>query len=571
MESKRLLKIVTLMLSLLAAGILASEASAADVEARCVTLASQSASDTTDTLPTSVPSLTADQDYYVEVWASDVGTTNTGLTSVYVDLNFSPCAAISITSVDHAGIFTVFQSGTIGACGIDELGGSSLAGAGIEPQWARVAIVKIHAEAAGPLCCSLAQSTTGIAAFGRGIVPWSEVAFIVELTVSSTTGGSVTTPGEGTIQYNQGEDVSIVATAQAGYSFVNWTGTAVDAGKVLDPSAASTTVTVDADYTLQANFASSLYTLTISSTGGGSVTIPGEGPFQYAPGTPVPISATAQAGYTFVSWTGTAVDAAKVAEPDEESTIVTVDGDYSLQANFVPTAGPKPMGTAFTYQGRLTDDDSLADGLYDFQFKLYDDPNVLLGNQVGDTIDVDDLDVVGGYFAVALDFDGGAFNGDARWLDISVRPGASTGSFTVLSPRQEVTPAPYALHSRGVFVDDDGNVGIGTKSPQGKLDVNGAIYQRGSQLHADYVFGSNYTLESIDEHSEFMWQNKHLQAIPKAKTDENGNQIVEVGAHRKGVVEELEKAHIYIEQLHKRIKALEEKLRKLQESTNTAQ
>jgi hypothetical protein len=109
-----------------------------------------------------------------------------------------------------------------------------------------------------------------------------------------------------------------------------------------------------------------------------------------------------------------------------------------------------------------------------------------------------------------------------------------------------------------------GNVGIGTKSPNGKLDVNGSIYQRGSELHADYVFEQDYELESIDEHSEFMWKEKHLPAIPKARIDDNGQEIVEVGSHRKGIVEELEKAHIYIEQLHERLKTLEEKLVKME-------
>lgn len=93
------------------------------------------------------------------------------------------------------------------------------------------------------------------------------------------------------------------------------------------------------------------------------------------------------------------------------------------------------------------------------------------------------------------------------------------------------------------------NVGIGTMSPQGKLDVNGAIYQRGGVLHADYVFEDDYKLESIKEHAEFMWKEKHLKGIPKARVDDQGQEIVEVGAHRKGIVEELEKAHIYIEQL----------------------
>jgi hypothetical protein len=102
-------------------------------------------------------------------------------------------------------------------------------------------------------------------------------------------------------------------------------------------------------------------------------------------------------------------------------------------------------------------------------------------------------------------------------------------------------------------------VGIGTKTPKGALDVNGSIYQRGVVLHADYVFEPDYKLESIDEHSETMWREKYLPAMPKAQKDENGQEMVEIGAQNKGVVEELEKAHIYIEQIHKRLKTLEKK------------
>lgn len=107
-------------------------------------------------------------------------------------------------------------------------------------------------------------------------------------------------------------------------------------------------------------------------------------------------------------------------------------------------------------------------------------------------------------------------------------------------------------------IDTNGNVGIGTLTPKGKLDVNGAIYQRGSLLYSDYVFEPAYGLESIEEHAAYMWGNKHLKSVPKVSKDENGQDIVELGAMNRGILEELEKAHIYIEQLNKEVKNLKE-------------
>jgi hypothetical protein len=137
------------------------------------------------------------------------------------------------------------------------------------------------------------------------------------------------------------------------------------------------------------------------------------------------------------------------------------------------------MGTAFTYQGRLIDSNDAADGLYDLTFRLYE-------SDVGETraandVNVGDVNVSDGYFTVELDFGNGVFDGDGRWLEIGVRPGEMNDSnvYTTLSPRQEVTPTPYALQTRGIFVDDSGNVGIGTKIPDKKLTVafgNFAVY-----------------------------------------------------------------------------------------------
>ena len=156
--------------------LFAAAPGAPDIEVRSVIVTSPSASDSTEVLRAPIGSVTQGQDYYVEIWAADAGSINTGLTSVYVNLDVSASASASVQSIDHGGIFTVFPSGTITATGIEDLGGSSLGAAGIGPQWTRVATVKMHAEASGPVFCSLAPSTPGIAALGRGLVPWSQIA-----------------------------------------------------------------------------------------------------------------------------------------------------------------------------------------------------------------------------------------------------------------------------------------------------------------------------------------------------------------------------------------------------------
>jgi uncharacterized coiled-coil protein SlyX len=109
-----------------------------------------------------------------------------------------------------------------------------------------------------------------------------------------------------------------------------------------------------------------------------------------------------------------------------------------------------------------------------------------------------------------------------------------------------------------------GNVGIGTAAPAGKLDVNGSIFQRGVQLFADYVFEPTYTLESIEDHAAFMWDNKHLPAVGAKQVDEQGREFVEIGARMRGMLEEIEKAHIYISTLNESITEKDARLAKLE-------
>lgn len=110
------------------------------------------------------------------------------------------------------------------------------------------------------------------------------------------------------------------------------------------------------------------------------------------------------------------------------------------------------LGTSFSYQGRLVDAGSPANGAYDLRFILYDAETG--GAQVGATDDAADVAVTNGLFTTTLDFGATAFNGDARWVEIAIRAGSSSGTYTVLSPRQPVSPAPYALYAKatGGFV-----------------------------------------------------------------------------------------------------------------------
>ncbi len=180
----------------------------------------------------------------------------------------------------------------------------------------------------------------------------------------------------------------------------------------------------------------------------------------------------------------------------------------------------EPIGTAFTYQGHLYDANYAADGLYDFAFKLYD-ANVG-GSEVGTDVNVADVDVIDAYFTVELDFGSEVFDGNAVWLEIGVRPGDldDPNIYTVLEPRQEITPTPYALYAKtagggasGADIDwiisgNDmysgvpGNVGIGTTSPGEKLDVEGninvdSVYKINGETVLS-VAGTENTLVGVD-------------------------------------------------------------------------
>jgi len=144
------------------------------------------------------------------------------------------------------------------------------------------------------------------------IRPGQTPELICDLTISSTTGGSVAMPGEGIFPYDEGTVVDLVAEAEEGYQFISWTG---DVDTVDDADASSTKITMNDIYAISANFESIppiQYSLIVTSTAGGSVMMPSEGVFVYDEGAVVDLVAAAEEGYRFVSWTGdvsTVVDA----------------------------------------------------------------------------------------------------------------------------------------------------------------------------------------------------------------------------------------------------------------------
>lgn len=100
------------------------------------------------------------------------------------------------------------------------------------------------------------------------------------------------------------------------------------------------------------------------------------------------------------------------------------------------------QGTAFQYQGQLSNGSAPANGNYDFQFALYN--AATNGSVVSETLTNFDVPVNNGLFTVTLDFGAGEFTGTNLWLDIGVRTN-NGGNFTMLSPLQPVLPVPYAI------------------------------------------------------------------------------------------------------------------------------
>jgi hypothetical protein len=157
------------------------------------------------------------------------------------------------------------------------------------------------------------------------------------LTVSSTEGGSVT-PTEGIHVYEASAEVELFAVPDEHYEFVEWTG---DVSTIDNVYSAATNITMNDSYSITANFElkEGWYSLTISSTEGGSVTEPGEGIFTRAANTTVNLVAEADEDYEFDRWTG---DVSTIGNVTTAETTIAMNASYSITAKF-ETWHPEPM------------------------------------------------------------------------------------------------------------------------------------------------------------------------------------------------------------------------------------
>jgi hypothetical protein len=140
-----------------------------------------------------------------------------------------------------------------------------------------------------------------------------------------------------------------------------------------------------------------------------------------------------------------------------------------------------PVGTAFTYQGKLGAAGAAANGCYDFQFLLCDAR--VAGNIVAGPVSADSISVFDGFFTASLDFGADAFGSQALWLEIAVRTNAS-GSFATLAPRQAITPSPFALYalSSGLVGDLSGQIVATNPANQFQGSFSGSLAGNGAGL-----------------------------------------------------------------------------------------
>lgn len=164
-----------------------------------------------------------------------------------------------------------------------------------------------------------------------------------------------------------------------------------------------------------------------------------------------------------------------------------------------------PVGSAITYHGRLLKNGVPVNGNSNIIFKLWD--AAAGGTQVGSTVTLTNQFVTLGLFTGSLNFGPAVFNGLARWIEVQVQ-GPGDAGFTLLTPRQTVSAAPYALYALGgagtgsQWVESGGNltyangntgvIGHGAAAPAS----GDGVYLSGNYDTVAHVWAYNYDIST---------------------------------------------------------------------------
>ncbi|HEX8367910.1 MAG TPA: tail fiber domain-containing protein [Pyrinomonadaceae bacterium] len=185
---------------------------------------------------------------------------------------------------------------------------------------------------------------------------------------------------------------------------------------------------------------------------------------------------------------------------------------------FVAAGSAFGQTSVINYQGRLSETSVVENGDYQFQFKLYDAAEG--GNQIGSTVELKTL-VTNGVFSTGLDFGEKAFNGEDRYLEISIRKTENDAYAPLTRAREKVNSVPYAIKAntattaenvggqtstdisnsvRAVNNATSNNVGgaIVKRDDNGQIAVSGVVFPDGTVLKSGSFTGGKVVNQTAD-------------------------------------------------------------------------